>query len=213
MQGQAQDKRVWPRLDPAEEFLRIGASATEFPGDREQARAQFRRHKAIHLRNLLSPEFLTLVLQLCATGSFIGGEHPDGPEVEAPQRVNRVLDAALQRTTILRWMEEVTGVERLCTFGGRLTQTRAGTGKHRAWHDDLMESSRRRLALVLNLSPERFAGGEFQLRQREGEPVFEHGYDTVNEAILFLVDPELIHRVRPVTAGGPRRIFAGWALA
>jgi hypothetical protein len=117
------------------------------------------------------------------------------------------------RAAMLRWLEDVTDCGPLDTFRGRLTQTSAGTAEHRGWHDDLVESDKRRLALVINLSPKPFTGGAFQMRRKTGERLLQHHYGAVGEAILFRDHPDLEHRSRRVLTGGPRRVYAGWACA
>ena len=138
--------------------------------------------------------------------------HPGAPEVESPQRAGLLIDTVLRRANFLEWLQAVTGHPALNSFEGRLTQTRPGSGQ-REWHDDLVENPLRRVALVINLSPAPYSGAPFQLIKKAGTRLIQHHYTQFNEALLFQVNPSLAHRVPPVTAGGPRRVYAGWALA
>jgi hypothetical protein len=51
--------------------------------------------------------------------------------------------------------------------------------------------------------------------RRKGESgiCWRHHHASPGEALVFEVSPALEHRVTPLTAGGPRTIFAGWFLA
>jgi hypothetical protein len=203
----------WGHLLPAHQYLQIGFSDTTFSNNLEAARRQYSTNMALHIRDIFAPALLATLQELCASGSFIQEATRVGaPEVESPQRVGHLLDAVLRRANFLRWLEAVTGSGPLHTFEGRLTQSRPGVGE-RGWHDDLREDDKRRVALVINLSPAPYQGAPFQLRLKTGEHLFEHHYTELGEALLFKVDPALAHRVPPVTAGGPRRVYAGWGLA
>jgi len=203
----------WAHLPPAQDYLQIGLTDTTFSDNLEAARHQYSTHMAVHIRNIFAPALLTTIQNLCATGGFVPETtRANAPEVESPQHVGHLLDAVLRRARFLRWLEAVTASGPLHSFEGRLTQARPGTGE-RGWHDDLREDPRRRVALVINLSPAAYEGAPYQLRLKTGERLFEHYYTELGEAILFKVDPTLAHRVPPVTAGGPRRVYAGWGLA
>ena len=198
---------------PPRDFLTVGLTQTEFAADEQEAREIFARFHALHFGRLLAPELQQTVLGLCATGRFEPGEKdaPGFREVEAPQRAGRVLNVALDRPPLLRWLERVTGCETLSSLEGRVSQTLHRPGDELYWHDDFVETQGRQLAIVINLSTEPFEGGEFALRRKGGDVLFEHCYRELGSAMIFKVDRALEHRVRPLTAGGPRRVFAGWA--
>jgi hypothetical protein len=199
---------------PLRDFVEIGPQKTSFPGDAEEAKAHFQQFHAIGIRSLLEPSFLNAVVRVCDSVAF-GPGRTDAPgfrEVElSPQRAGRLLNLAVNRPAFLRWLEEITGCEPLREFGGRLTQTLNRPGDELLWHDDFLEREGRRLALVLNLSTQPFDGGEFALRRKGQATIFEHKYTTLGSALIFEVNQSLEHRVQPLTSGGPRRVFAGWA--
>ena len=197
----------------AAEYMRVGAGKTEFPGDAAEAGRQFRQFRAIHLRNLLDAEFLSTVMRLCGSSTF-------GPmfincgyrEKEEPQRTGRVLNLALNRPALLRWLEETTGCGPLGRVEGALARTLHRPGDELTWHDDAPEQGRR-LAIVIHLSADAYGGGDFELRLKGGDLIFGHRYTDLNSALIFAVEPGLEHRVLPLTSGGPRLVFAGWAFA
>lgn len=192
-----------------EPLFTIGMTDTVLHGEAAHARVLFEQDHLFRLHDLLEPIFATKLFALSNMATFEKLEDT-GVEGEAPQRVGRLLDVAIGRSVLMRWLEQATGCGELAAFRGRLTQTREGTGGRRVWHDDLDECNKRRLALVINLSPATFTGGSFELRRKGGAALQTHHYQSQGEAILFRVDSTFEHRVLPVLAGGPRRVFAGW---
>jgi hypothetical protein len=213
----------WPAPPTAGEFLHVGPTKTLFPGSLTPgsltgARQQFDRFQALHLRNLFEAPFFNTLMRTSAASAFgpEGGSTPGFREVElSPQRTGRIINLTLNRPEVLRWLEAVTDCGPLDHFEGRVAQTLCRPGDELVWHDDLPNGEKRRLALVVNLSTEAYTGGEFQLRRTEmgtsGGRLFEHRYTEPNSAILFRVGHDLEHRVLPLSTGGPRRVFAGWA--
>ena len=68
------------------------------------------------------------------------------------------------------------------------------------------------MALVINLGEQPFAGGEFEMRRKSGELLLQHQHTAPGSLLIFRVSGKLEHRVVPLTAGGPRRVFTGWAM-
>ena len=206
----------WPASPPGREYIRVGPSTTSILIDPSEAAEQFSRTKALQLTSLFEPQFLATLMRLSAAAPFRDGDRgahvPGFREVEAsPQRAGRVMNLALARPVLLRWLEQATGCAQLDSIAGRLTQTLNRPGDQLIWHDDADgRSTGRRLAIVINFSTEPYTGGEFQLRHKTGERLFQHHYTELSSAIIFRVDPAFEHRVLPLTAGGPRRVFAGW---
>ena len=201
----------WPTLPAAEQYVQVGQAVTTFSDDLSAAREHFRLHHALHIRDFFDPALLATI-QRIAGNSYPDPLRPGAPEVESPQRAGLLIDTVMKRPNFLHWLQDVADTEPLVSFEGRYTQARPSSGQ-REWHDDLQENPLRRVALVINLSPAPYQGAPFQLIRKSGEHLLQHHYSQVNEAVLFQVDPTLAHRVPPVTAGGPRRVYAGWGLA
>ena len=193
--------------------VQVGPVRTELDPDLTDICEQYARLHAIPLRDVLEPAFLQTLLRLCAAATFISGpSDPGHREVESPQRVGRILNLALQRPNCLRWLEDATGCVPLGHIEGRLTQTLVRPGDELLWHDDLCEEDRR-LAFVLNLGTAPYTGGDFELRAKGGPTLLRVHHAEPGSALIFKVHPRIEHRVLPLTAGGPRRVFAGWAIA
>ena len=103
----------------------------------------------------------------------------------------------------------VGGDEVLRHFNGRCYMMRPGAEHFHVWHDDYGYG--RQLGLSINLSPEPFAGGEFQLRDA-GSGGTPHTIvpSRFGDATLFRIAPSLHHRVRRVRGTAPKIAFAGW---
>ena len=69
----------------------------------------------------------------------------------------------------------------------------------------------RLVALSVNLTSERYEGGELQIRDAaSGEVTAEVGRTAVGDAVIFRIAERLRHRVSPVRGDVPRIAFAGW---
>ena len=103
----------------------------------------------------------------------------------------------------------VGGDEAIRHFNGRCYMMRPGAEHFHVWHDDCAYG--RQLGLSINLSPEPFAGGEFQLRDADaGGPPHTIVPGRFGDATLFRIAPSLKHRVRRVGGTVPKIAFAGW---
>jgi hypothetical protein len=191
----------------------IGAAQTELLADPAPWAAAFADQRAIVCRDIFEPALFARLLA-AAGGTRFRDDHVielGTRAVEEPQRVGGTLNVLLQRPNLFRWLEQVTGRRNLAGAEGRLVQTRTGLGSDALeWHNDLQQS-RRALAITISLTDVAFEGGLFELR-RVGEPEsvrgFSHG--RAGTALIFDLGEDIEHRVRPITAGGPRRIYTGW---
>jgi len=190
----------------------IGASSTEVLEDPEPYRTQFSRAHAIVVRGCFEPALLDKLLQRCRETSF-SVDDANGlgnREVESPQRVGAALNLLLGRSTLLGWLEAVTGHRPLVRAAGRLVQARANGADHLTWHDD-HDLPGRKLGMVISLCEADYDGGIFEMRRKGTvEPLCTYKHETAGSALIFDIDRTLEHRVTPVTAGGPRRVYAGW---
>lgn len=197
------------RLSP----LRVSMTRTEISPDQAETREQFRDFHAIFCKQMLHPEFLATLQRLCDEGNFISDQTGPGHRfAEFPQRAGRALNLVLSRPETLRWMEETTGCGTLSAVHGRVAQIFPQPGDELIWHDDIAPGEDRRLAIVILLGTAEYEGGEFEMRPKRGELLLRHKHTDPGSALIFSVDPLLQHRVLPLTRGGPRRVFAGWAM-
>lgn len=199
--------------------LMISSTETHFSSD-PQVVADMRRtlsdtHAAL-LPNIFDTSFRQMLLTLCDKASFVSNTVPGLGErsIEAPPAIaGKALRAALRRPDVLRFVERATGCGPLAAVEGDIAEFAPRPHEELAWHDDRNGASRR-LAITVNLSDVPYSGGLFELREkRSRRMLIRHIHRDVGTALIFRVESELEHRVQPVTAGGPRRVFAGWFLA
>ncbi len=133
---------------------------------------------------------------------------------EDPPRTGPLLCWLLGRPALRRWVETVTATAPLAAVGGATARFEAGGGQHLDWHNDLVPGHARMLAVTVNLGTEPYEGGRFEMKRRGAEAAFfAHAHVQPFGALIFAIDKTLMHRVTPVTAGGPRTVFGGWFLS
>jgi hypothetical protein len=195
-------------------LFRIGVTGTELLQSPEAARAGFAQTHALECREALAPALLALLIRQLDQGSFEPQivEKIGDREIECGSRAGAGVMLALKRRNLLDWLERATGCGPLGAVTGVVTQARAGAPHQLGWHDD-REDARRKLAVTINLGTAPYEGGLFEIRRKKThEPLFEHRHTEPGTALIFQVSPDIQHRIHPITAGGPRRIFAGWFL-
>jgi 2OG-Fe(II) oxygenase superfamily len=193
----------------------IGQNGTSVTGAPAPWRSQFDQDFALRISGAFAPDYLAKLVERAAGARFIEDqvEGIGSRAIEAPQRIGAAISLMLHNQQLLRWIEQATGVGPVRAFAGRLAETRANGNDALAWHDD-REDLTRLLAVVINLSDRPFSGGHFELRRKQAQHphlIFDH--DQPGSMLIFAVRPELEHRVTPLLAGGPRRVFAGWYLS
>lgn len=196
-------------------YFAIGSNATELLQPPEAAQADFARTRAIEVRDALTPDMLALVMRVLATVEFEAqtiaafGKR----ERETAGQIGTALSLVLRRPNLLAWLSQATGCGPLGGAVGRVMQQRAGHDHQLGWHDDIGQTLRR-LAVTINLCEAPYEGGLFEMRRKKDrELLFSHRHTEVGTMLIFEVSPGLEHRVHPVSAGGPRRVFTGWFLA
>ena len=193
----------------------IDRHATVVTGQVDSLKADFAERACLVFDDVFEPTLLDWLMDKADGATFVDDDVRGlgTRAIESPQRVGSALSVMLERRNWLDWLEAVTGIAPLRAMAGRLTQHRANGTDQLDWHDDRTDPSRQ-LAVVINLSSNRFDGGLFEMR-RVGEacPYFAFQHRKAGSLMVFAVRPDLQHRVRPVTSGGPRRTFAGWLLS
>lgn len=192
----------------------ISAAATRIDADPAAWGAEFAERRSCRFEGVFEPEFLGKMLERAAAATYEDNdvERIGLREVEVPQRVGGTLSLVLGRHGFLEWLSAVTGAAPLRAISGRLVQTRANGIDSLAWHDDLVDG-RRLLGLVVNLSDRSYEGGAFELRRKKDRaPLRTVAGGNPGDITVFAVDPAIEHRVTGLLSGGPRRVYAGWAM-
>ncbi len=193
----------------------ISNNVTSIHADPAHYRATFEHQSSLLFNDAFEPGLLAKLLIRAAAAPYIENyvDHIGWREIEAPQRVGASLSLLLGRLALLDWLEMATGLTPLRATMGRLVQTRANGSDGLFWHSD-MEDDNRKLGLVVNLSDQPFTGGAFEMRRKGASAPFHCvTYDQPGSIMVFAVNDAIEHRVTLVTAGGPRRVYAGWAVS
>jgi|EndMetStandDraft_6_1072998.scaffolds.fasta_scaffold73314_1 hypothetical protein len=192
--------------------FRLGATASELSSDLDEARAEFELTRSLVCPEAISPDVFEGLVRLLGRSRFVSStvEGLGHREIEAPEIAGTAICLLLNRAPVFRWLEAVTGCGKIVTVVGRVVQTRPVAGDRLRWHND-MAAEIRRLGVTVALDSPTYDGGEFEMRRVGGRAMlrrFKH--DQPGTALVFEVRPQLEHRVLPLTAGGPRRVFTGW---
>ena len=192
-------------------YLRLGAEATFLAGA-DNARVEFADAGSIVCQDAMAPDILDGIVRVLGRARFVSDtvRRLGHREIEAPAIGGTAISLMLNRAPLFRWLEAVTACEPIRTISGRVVQTHARTGDELVWHDD-MGGDPRRLGITVALDSPPYAGGEFELRRvGEQDLLRRFKHDRIGTALIFAVSHALEHRVLPLSAGGPRRVFTGW---
>lgn len=185
----------------------VSASAAEL----EHLRRQFDRLHCILLPSLLEPELLHLVQHQIDAATFNPKTHEGiGTEVcMAENQAIHMLHFLALAPQLFQFIRQVTGCGRIGCFVGRVYRMVPGSQHYDSWHDDIIDH--RMIGLSINLSPEVYSGGIFQLRERDSQHIIHEVANTgFGDGIIFRLAPHLQHRITEVDGSVPKTAFAGW---
>jgi hypothetical protein len=115
----------------------------------------------------------------------------------------------LNDPALYRAVEEITGLERLARYDGRIYRRLARPDHYNEWHDDLLGDARL-VAMSINLGSDPYEGGVLALRHKGAAAALAEVHNTgPGDALLFRVRDDLQHRVTTVTHG-EKTTLVGW---
>jgi hypothetical protein len=195
--------------------FRIDAMATTILADPVAVRRTFDRSPALLFDNVIAPDLLEKLMRMANVANYV----PDAidrvgtREIEETQSLGKLLNIVLARAALWEWLEQATGISPIGGVSGKIAQTRCDTNDELDWHDDT-HAPGRKLGAVIHLSSQAYSGGAFELRRTgHTENLACFSNCQAGAMAIFAVHGGLEHRVTPLIAGGPRRVFAGWFLA
>lgn len=125
------------------------------------------------------------------------------------RRAHTLLYFLLNNHSLFRFIEAVSGCERIGCFEGRGYRIVPGQGHFDDWHNDMC--SGRLVAISINLSNEIFEGGELQIRDRHSTRILcEVANVGAGDAVIFRLSDDLQHRIADIKGTVPKTAFAGW---
>ncbi|MEI9993140.1 MAG: hypothetical protein WDM91_00985 [Rhizomicrobium sp.] len=131
---------------------------------------------------------------------------------EAPMRAAIIVRGILNREAVRSWIAKITGTGPLVKVRGATARFTANTEQRLDGHNDVNDDPRL-LGFTVGLSHEAFEDGLFELKPtREGAVTFRFHHARPFSWVIFPISKQIMRRVTPVTAGGPRPVFGGWYL-
>lgn len=192
------------------QLQRAGVKVTASEAELAGLAQTFVRKQAVSLEGFVEPSLLARVQQAVAAAEFIPRTHGTiGTELCMPgdNIAVHMLHVATNRPALFELIERISGCPPVGYYDGRIYRLPPSPEFSDSWHDDVLEG--RQVALSINLSPEPYEGGIFELR--EGANMLFRAANTVpGDALLFRVRAGLKHRVTAVTGTCAKTAFAGW---
>ena len=184
-------------------------------------RRTFRQQHCVRLPRLLDPPVIAYVRAKVAEYSGFhvntvrgeNHEHLTSRELRAgPEHpVSNLFWILLSQPHFLQAIDDICGCGgKLQRMAGRYMELHPNTDQLIDWHDDGLPG--RRLGFSIDLSPQPFAGGQFQLRHARTKRMYARVDSQLGDCHLFRIHPTLEHRITPLTGTTPRCSYAGWIL-
>ena len=196
---------------------RRGVAVPADDGRIEALRDEFARRHLVRFRHFLDADLLSRVRAAIDGGTFVTREDA-GIAVELclePSRAQDILMFVMNAPQLFAVVRAISECEPIEAFAGRIYRFDPAVAHHDSWHDDTSGAGAGRLAgFSLNLSPQHYRGGTFQIREKaRPEEIVEVENTGAGDAFLFRIAPQLQHRVMPVEGRQAKTAFAGWFVA
>lgn len=194
--------------------LRITASQTVIETDPQAdaaAAEAFARDLALAFTDVFAPDVCAMLDRALAQAVFIDETGISGPRLrEAPMRTALILRGLMNRPALRDWLSKITGARALYDVRGSTARFAAGTAQRLDWHNDV-SADPRALGFTVGLGHERYEGGVFEIKpSRSAGVTFRFHHTRPFSFVVFPISKTIMHRVTPVTAGGPRTVYGGW---
>jgi hypothetical protein len=162
---------------------------------------------------LLPPDVLQFVHQRMESGTWKDYRHGTSARelLLDDEPAIHLLHFLVGAPDFLDIVRRITGCEAIHTFRGRIYRFLPIRQHLHRWHDDLGEDPGRLVGMSINLGPQPYDGGVFQMRRLGTRKLLcELPNVLPGHATLFRITTELQHRVTPVTGTEAKTAFAGW---
>lgn len=177
----------------------------------EKTRAEFEIRHCILLPTFLDSGLARSLLAALDQTSFSEHlHHGIGTELVArPTLAAGALELLANDPQLFATIRALTGCGPIGCFQGRVYRMVPGSGHYDSWHSDNGED--RLIAMSINLSPESYAGGILQIREKASpRPLHEAANTGFGDAIVFRIAATLTHRVTNVEGRLAKTAYAGW---
>lgn len=187
-----------------------GIDLSRTPEQLHNLHEDFQQNHFIRLPRILSTELLEEFSSRIANGHWDQRVHDNiGLEVCLSDKgIVALLNFLLNDQSLFRFLEEITGCNKIGSFSGRVYRMEPDSGHYDSWHTDVGEH--RLLALTINLGKEPYVGGVLEIRRHGSQNSTQVPNTGFGDAILFQLAESLEHRVSNVEGRIPKTAFAGW---
>jgi len=191
------------------------------PNNLAQLREEFADRHCIVLPKLFTPALLKEILQQVEVARFYSNRHLDHRQREFASDLTvrenelalHLIHFLLNNPELFQIIQRITDCQEIGCFGGRIYRSLPGEVHQLDWHEDT-DTRGRLLGISINLSAGHYAGGLFQLREKESRRIVcEVGSGSPGDAHVFRISPQLQHRVTGVEGEVARTTAAGWFLS
>jgi 2-oxoglutarate-Fe(II)-dependent oxygenase superfamily protein len=200
-----------PLDQPILQVTRAGVDIFASPELRRELRKRFDRDHYLVLPRMFSPEVYEMLMDRVGAAAFETRNH-NNFAVElcmADPLTESLILFLLNNPHLHRALREITGVEAIGSFTGRVYRMNSSEGHYDSWHNDMKGD--RLLALSANLSAGAFRGGGLQLRRYGTAEILNEVRNTgLGDGLIFRISRELEHCVMPVEGDVPKTALAGW---
>ena len=172
---------------------------------------EVRERTCVHLPGFLDHRLLDEVRGLLEESVFARHRHGDLSIDERlqPGRLSALLTFVLNDPALLGLVERLVDAGPLHGFDGTVYRLVPGAGHFDSWHSD--SGSNRRAAISINLNRDVVATAPLQIRRRDSDAIdYEFANAVPGDAVLFAVDDDHVHRIKPVDGVPARVACAGW---
>ena len=212
--NKALSHRAVPAVTTEETLVQVtkrGVNVNATASDLQNLRQQFQAQKWLRLPGFFDAELMELLQRKIEESEFLVVDRPIGLELR-PIDSTAYLSAELLLNTpkLFRLMEAITGCDPIACFAGRIYRRPPSKDYFNQWHTDI-NSEGRMIALSVNLSTDNFSGGATEIRLSGSRQVIAKIKNPIpGDAIIFLIDESLHHRVGHVESGSAKTALAGW---
>lgn len=185
----------------------------------ERLKKEFEETHCIVLKNLISPSLKPMILNHLDNANYLKKIHHSkknhiiGEEfiLQRKNLLYQLFYLLMNMNSYLDIIRYVTSTPNIKSFYGRVYKLDSSDESFDTWHSDIKQTEGRLVGLSLNLSPEAYRGGHFQIRNQQTKGVYKDVfYEDWGTAHIFRIDKKLEHKVTKVTSEQPRIAYAGW---
>lgn len=193
----------------------IVSSADQF----KAFRRKFADDLYVRLTGFIEPGFLGQITDMIRDEEFMERHTPNIGRVETllNSEIEGEIHQLINQEPLLEAVTQIVG-QQVHIWLGNTVRRIPGKDHFSNWHSDMTSPVscngclfRRTVPVSINLSRERFDGGNLEIRDVTDQTILQDiPNKNFGDAIMFQISNNLEHRVADVTGGGPRMVHVGW---